>query len=297
MIRHRTFVWAAFLLSISAARGQDCIWLEGEEPTTKNVEVKAEGWGRTELLSGGKWLFLQIDQEDLAKKLPKEGARLGYDFQVSSGGNYEVWSRIGWEGIRAPFDWRIDQGPWGSVKPDYPTTDHVDLATWCPLGWMKLGQTNVAAGKHTFEFRLSPWSKQENGKDVAQRIMFACDATCLTRGPFRANGKHRPGEDWQDATDKQAARHASRERSGTSCGLLCQHFSSTALDSGHMAVAGALVKEALCPPPVPAPPRVLISALAIALTPRSQHQLSIGNRFFYRAAGFDASRVIRLKPH
>jgi beta-galactosidase len=135
-----------------------------------------------------------MEQQDVAKKLPKEGALLGYQFQVSSAGNYEVWSRIGWEGIRSPFDWRVDQGPWRSVQPDYPTTDHVELAFWCPLGWMKLGQTDLTAGKHSLEFRISAWSKKENGKEVSQGIMFACDATCLTRGPFRPNGKHRPAE-------------------------------------------------------------------------------------------------------
>ena len=184
MFRQFAFAWTVLLISISAGHplaghGQDSIWLEGEQPTTKNVEVKAVGLGRTELLSGGKWLLLQIEQQDVAKKLPKEGARLGYQFQVATAGKYEVWSRIGWEGIRSPFDWRIDQGPWHTVKPDYPTTDHVELAFWCPLGWMKLGETDLAAGKHTLEFRVSAWSKQENGKDVAQGIMFACDATCL----------------------------------------------------------------------------------------------------------------------
>jgi hypothetical protein len=214
MMRHFSFVAAILPMLASAARGADSIWLEGEEPTTKNVEVKAVGAGRNELLSGGKWLLLQIEQQDVPKKLPKEGARLGYQFPVSTAGNYEVWSRIGWEGIRSPFDWRIDQGPWRSIKPDYPTTDHVELAFWCPLGWMKLGETDLAVGRHTLEFRLSAWSKQENGKDVAQGIMFACDATCLARGPFRPNGKHRPDEDWQDAKDKQAARQVFKAGSG-----------------------------------------------------------------------------------
>jgi len=79
---------------------------------------------------------------------------------------------------------------------------------------MKLGQADLAAGKHTFAFRLSPWSKKENGKDVAQKILFACDVTCLTRGPFRPNGKYRPGVDWQDVRDKQAARQVFKAGSG-----------------------------------------------------------------------------------
>jgi hypothetical protein len=108
MMRHFIFVWTILLMLASAACGADSIWLEGEEPTSKNVEVKAVGWGRTELLSGGKWLLLQIEQQAVAKKLPKEGALLGYQFQVSSAGSYEVWSRIGWEGIRSPFAWSME---------------------------------------------------------------------------------------------------------------------------------------------------------------------------------------------
>ena len=93
---NRSFARACAVLivmsSLATARGQGFVWLEGEQPTTKNIEIKAEAFGRTELLAGGKWLKLQVEQQDLAKKLPKEGALLGYQFQVSAAGNYEVWS-------------------------------------------------------------------------------------------------------------------------------------------------------------------------------------------------------------
>ncbi len=78
---------------------------------------------------------------------------LGYQFQVSAAGNYEVWSRIGFEGIRSPFEWRIDQGAWQPVKPTDPSIDLTDLATWSPVAWLKLGKADLAAGKHAFEFR------------------------------------------------------------------------------------------------------------------------------------------------
>ena len=77
-----------------------------------------------------------------------------------------------------------------SSRPIRPPT--TELAIWCPLAWMKLGEADLAAGKHAFEFRLSAWSKPENGKQVAQGIMFACDATCLIAGPVPAQ-RQAPG--------------------------------------------------------------------------------------------------------
>jgi beta-galactosidase len=202
------------LILISAARGQDYLWIEGEQPTSKNVEIKAEAFGQTELLSGGKWLKLQIEQQDVAKNLPKEGALLGYQFQVFAAGNYEVWSRIGYEGIRSPFEWRIDQGPWYPVQPTDPSIDLSDLATWSPVAWLNLGKADLAAGKHVFEFRVKAWSKVENGKQVPQGMLFACDAICLSKGAFHPNGKFKPGEDWQNKKDKEAARQVFEFKAG-----------------------------------------------------------------------------------
>ena len=212
MIRPSIIACALLLPLMPVARGQDFVWLEGEQPTTKNVEVKAEAFGRTELLAGGRWLRLQVDQQDVAKKLPAEGALLGYQFQVSAAGNYEVWSRVGYEGVRSPFEWRIDQGAWQPVTPTDRSSELTDLATWSPVAWLKLGKADLATGKHAFEFRVKAWSKLENGKPTRsastppQGILFACDAICLSQRPFHPNGKFKPGEDWQNQKDKEAAR-------------------------------------------------------------------------------------------
>ncbi len=214
VIRTVTFVCAVSLLFVTAIQGQDAIWLEGEQPATKNVEVKVEAFGRTELLAGGKWLRLQVDQQDVAKILPKEGALLGYQFPTSVGGNYEVWARIGYEGVRSPFEWRIDQGPWQPIKPSDPGIDLTDLATWSPVAWLKLGNAGLAVGKHAFEFRVKAWSKVENGKLAPQGVLFACDAICLSQRPFRPNGKFKPGEDWQNQKDRKAARQVFEFKTG-----------------------------------------------------------------------------------
>ena len=191
----------------------------------RTSRCKAVGWGRTELLSGGKWLLLQIEQQDVAKKLPKEGALLGYQFQVSSAGNYEVWSRIGWEGIRSPFDWRIDQGPWHSVKPDYPTTDHVELAFWCPLGWMKLGADRPGGRQaHAGVSRLGvvqegKWQRRCAGDHVCLRR----DVPHARSLPAQRQAQARRGLAGREATSRRPGRSSSsptaartRRRSGWS---------------------------------------------------------------------------------
>ena len=65
-----------------------------------------------------------------------------------------------------------------------------------------MGDQPLKAGPHTFEFRL-PKTKNEKGE--TQRILFACDAICLTAGKFSPNSKFKPDEDGRDDRDRQAS--------------------------------------------------------------------------------------------
>lgn len=73
--------------------------------------------------------------------VPVGGALVTYDFPISAAGSREVWARIGYEFARAPFEWRIDSGPWTKVSPDEVTTDAVPLADWNEVAWLKLTTT------------------------------------------------------------------------------------------------------------------------------------------------------------
>ncbi len=59
----------------------------------------------------------------------------------------------------------------------------MEIAFWCEVAWLQLGDQSLKAGPHTLEFRL-PRIKNEKGE--TQRILFACDAICLSAGPFLA---------------------------------------------------------------------------------------------------------------
>ena len=194
--------WVA--LAVGTARAADSIWLEGEEPTSTNIDVQRTGWGNTQFLSGEKWLHCSIEAGKVDKQAPDDGVLVKYDFRAPKEATYQLWSRIGFEFARSPFDWRIDAGEWKRVGPDELTTDLMDIAFWCEVAWLQLGDVPLKAGSHTLEFRLP---KIKNAKGESQRILFACDAICLTAGKFAPHAKFKPDDDGRDDRDRQATKH------------------------------------------------------------------------------------------
>jgi beta-galactosidase len=79
------------------------------------------------------------------------------------------------------------------------------LQEWNEVAWVQLGKVELKPGQHTleinFERRVLP------GKKQPERILTGLDCFCLSTEPFRPNGKHKPGEDWQTDADKKAAKH------------------------------------------------------------------------------------------
>jgi hypothetical protein len=183
------------------AMGADFIWLEGEKPTSVNVDAKYSGWGNTQYLSEGNWINFIFSEAEVPQKVPAEGALIRYDFQAPAAGRYEAWNRIGYEFIRSPFDWRIDDGPWSTIKTEDITTDLMDLAQWNEVAWMPLGEVQLTAGKHTFEVRIQ--RPAADAKD--KRIVYASDVIGLFPFAFHPNSKFKPGEDWQTDADRAAA--------------------------------------------------------------------------------------------
>lgn len=178
-------------------------WIEGEQPASCNVTPTLNGWGNANYLSDEKWLSLSIPSKEIAATVPAEGVLLKYDAMVAESGQYHVWARIGFEFVRAPFQWRIDGGPWTIVTPDELTTDLMEIVEWCEVAWIKLGEADLRQGKHVVEFRLQ---KTTDKKGQPARILFALDAVCISKGAFAPNGPHKPDEDGRDARDRAAAK-------------------------------------------------------------------------------------------
>ena len=99
----RLAIIAVSCIIAAQALAAEFVWLEGETPTTKNMDVAGAGWGNKQFLSQQAWLNVNVDTGKVEAQVPKEGVLLGYDFQAPSAGRYEVWNRIGFEFVRSPF--------------------------------------------------------------------------------------------------------------------------------------------------------------------------------------------------
>jgi beta-galactosidase len=199
------FLPAALLaLWLAAPAAADHVWIEGEALAQPPAGFKVAGWGNAHYLSGGQWLFAAIDGKD-AEALPAEGLTLSFPFEAKAGGKHEVWARVGYEFVRSPFRWRVDDGTWGEDGPEHLTTDLMALAEWTEVAWVRLGTAELAPGKHTLQVRFD--RRVLPGKKQPERILAGLDCFCLTTEPFRPNGKFKPGEDYKQDTDRQAGKH------------------------------------------------------------------------------------------
>ena len=210
---------AAWLAGAAPARAADAyVWIEAEKPTRAGIEGKAAGWGNKQFLSEETWYQVSLSPEEAAKRLPKEGALLEYDFDVKKAGPYEVWNRIGMEFVRTPFDWRIDRAAWQTVTPDMLTTDLMEIDFWCEVAWIRMGKADLAEGKHTLQVRLVQTQKDEKKKErgpdgketevvtkAPDKVLYTSDALCLYQGTFRPNGRFKPDAAWQTDDDRKAA--------------------------------------------------------------------------------------------
>lgn len=209
--QRRTYV-APVLCLLTALLGPSVtwagyVWIEGEFPTTINVEHEVKGWGRAHFLSEEKWLQVSIDADKVDAQLPPEGGLITYGFTLNEGGSYEAWVRIGYEFARSPFDWRIDDGEWARIGPDVLTTDLMELQTWNEVAWLKLGEVGLPLGEHRLEIRLP--KTQDNDGNTA-RVLFAIDVVCVHLGPFYPYSRYKPDEDYRTEEDRQAAQHVFR---------------------------------------------------------------------------------------
>ena len=242
MVRLKAFAFALLVLVVmgmelhSSCAAEPYIWLEGENPSsTPTIEPPANkpdergfgfgGWGRTELISQGSMLHLQIGADQVAERLGADGAIFGYSFTVEHADSYAIWARIGYEQVRSPFDWKVDDGDWTELPKDRPTIDVVPLKRWNDLAWVKLGDMRLDAGRHTLSFRHRPYTTVDRrGNEKQGRILHMLDAICIHAGEFRPNGHRRPGADYKDERDIEAARSVFHLRADGS------HRPSVALD-------------------------------------------------------------------
>ena len=197
---------AAASMSFAMPSSAEVFWAEAEDAAEKTLEGAVAGWGDTSVLSGGKWFFGEIKGDQVEAKVPDGGLFLKYAFDRAKAGKADVWGHIGYEFVRAPFDWRIDDGEWHSNDPekDY-TVGCTPLADWCEVAWAFLGTADLQPGRHTLEIRFTK-RYQDEEKKRPHRILFGLDCFVVaSAGEFHPNGAHRPGDEWQTKRDRAAA--------------------------------------------------------------------------------------------
>ena len=185
-----------------SALAADFIWLEGESAQTP-FKVNRAGWGRTQFLSAGNWLHVSVEEGKVEQEVPDNGILLNYAFPSPKAGRYEVWNRVGFEFVRSPFEWRLDDGPWQMASSTDLTTDLMELANWTEVAWLKLGEAELKAGDHRLQVRLT---KRKDDMGKWQRVLYASDALCLHERPFQPNSKFKPDDTGRDAADEAAAK-------------------------------------------------------------------------------------------
>ena len=181
------------------------VWIEGEKPTGGNMEVAPASNGHPEWLSDGKWLFVGIEAKDVEQKLPKGGATIEYAFDASKDADTRSGTASAWSSSARRSTGGSTAATGQTIVADkLPTIDLMELASWNEVGWLKMGDQRARRkGEHTLEIRL-PLPQDAKGKP--ERVLYACDALCLSSGPFHPYSKFKPGETDRDEADEKAAK-------------------------------------------------------------------------------------------
>lgn len=166
------------------------VWLEAElpDPTPKPAYT---GWAGAEKLSGGKVLALNFAKKDVAASIPNDGITLTYPFRTSEAGPKVFWNRVVFEGIRAPFSWRVNGGEWQSNSQETHPISHVqELAFWNPVGWTHMGQLTLPAGEHRLEIRID---RQTDDKGNPVDVRYISDALLIAAPGVEPHFQFKPG--------------------------------------------------------------------------------------------------------
>ena len=184
---------AAFPLG-TAAETPRFAWIEGESPAAANFKYDVQD---SALFSGGKRLHVGLKKELVARGVPAGGMVLKYEFAAQVQGSYDLWLRVGFETIRAPIDWRVDDGKWQTLPADVPETSLTEVWTWNGVGWCRPGTVDLAEGDHTLEIRVT-----NAGTDG--RLLLALDCATLVRGRWNPELAFKPGQTYDKPVDHRA---------------------------------------------------------------------------------------------
>ncbi|MBW3624342.1 MAG: hypothetical protein KY468_13120 [Armatimonadetes bacterium] len=158
------------------------IWWEAEKPAATNFPKKSSfspaNPQEADVLSGGDWISADGDRT--------ETLFLEYTVDVPATDTYHFYARKFWK--HGPYRWRFDDGPWHTVGRDVALLDNASLRLHVGANWTPAGTVKLTEGKHTLRIEL-----------LEKTGAAAFDAFLLSRQPFTARGKLKPGEKYNRA--------------------------------------------------------------------------------------------------
>jgi hypothetical protein len=174
---------------VAGAAGQaqaGFVWFEAENPKNTNFPpvganpFKPNNPKEAEILSEGAWIGASNDRT--------APLFLEYEVMVPAGGEYQFYARKFWK--HGPYKWRFDDGPWQEVGREVALLDNAEMRQFTGANWTHAGAAKLTPGKHTLRIE----STENKGA-------IAFDAFLLTRQPFTARGKLKPGEKYGRAPE------------------------------------------------------------------------------------------------
>ncbi len=155
----------------------DSIWVEGEQPSTK--QITRHGWYddvKKDVLSGNEWLsHFDANRVGLAT----------YEIEATNAGDYRFWIRA--NHVKSSLAFRLDGGQWQEITMDRDQRGAMNIARDNKpdlrfIAWVSVGTVELTAGKHRIEFRMDS-GPQNHG---------AIDCFCLTTDRWVPSGTQRP---------------------------------------------------------------------------------------------------------
>jgi len=150
------------------------VFFEGEQPKETNFIMECWLHKNSPVLSGGKWLGLDIDNP------PQEPFYAKYEFKIPKDGEYNFFVREFTKNWASPTIWRIDNGDWSTTDRSLRSAEVQKLLRHCGVGWVHYGKVKLSAGIHCLEIQVKDGRTLGTPDKVATALLGGYDLFLFT---------------------------------------------------------------------------------------------------------------------
>ena len=175
-LRYNAF--ARFIGTLSQVL-QPFLWLEAESASSYTFDSLVSD----SEASGGSYLSLDTDRPPpVSTGDGGSGYQAVYQFNVGTGGSYDLWAATSPLSSSSPFTYTLDDGGANNVE-DARSEGGLYAGKFV---WNQLGTVSLARGRHTLTLNVTGPRRADH------RYALSVDALCLSRVPFHPNGTEIP---------------------------------------------------------------------------------------------------------